>query len=235
MARSQLAIVGSALADDTRAEIVTLLMDGRAHTGSELARHVGVARSTASEHLSKLLDAGLVAVEPQGRHRYYRLASSDVAHLVELLGATVTPNPAPRPSAPAALAYARTCYDHLAGELAVQVYDHLVAAAHLHEDDDRLVLTLSGVELLASVGVDVEAIRSSRRPKARRCLDWTERRHHLAGAAGAALLDALLANRWVTPGPQPRSLRVTNAGREAIAEAFPPPQGMAPRFRSEGS
>jgi DNA-binding transcriptional ArsR family regulator len=217
MVRSHLSIIGSVLADDTRAEILTLLMDGRAHTGSELARHVGVAPSTTSEHLSKLLDAGLVAVEPQGRHRYFRLASSDIAQLLETLGANPTLTPAPRPSAPAALAFARTCYDHLAGELAVQLYDHLVAHAHLHEHDDRLALTPSGLELFERIGVDTQAIASSKRPKVRRCLDWTERRHHLAGAAGAALLDALLANRWVTQGPQPRSLRVTNTGNKAIS------------------
>jgi DNA-binding transcriptional ArsR family regulator len=220
MARSQLSVIGSALADDTRAEILTLLMDGRAHTGSELARHVGMARSTTSEHLSKLLDAGLVAVEPQGRHRYFRLASRDVAQLLEALGATPTPTAAPRPSTPAALAFARTCYDHLAGELAVQLYDHLVARAHVHEDGDRLALTPSGLELFETIGVDTQAMRSSKRPQVRRCLDWTERRHHLAGAAGAALLGALLANRWVTQGPQPRSLRVTNAGKKAFTGIF---------------
>ena len=230
MARSQLSAIGSVLADDTRAEILTSLMDGRAHTGGELARYVGVAPSTTSEHLSKLLDAGLVAVEPQGRHRYFRLASPDVAQLLETLGATPTPIAAPRPSAPAALAFARTCYDHLAGELAVQIFDHLVAQAHLHDSDERLVLTPSGLELFEKIGVDTQAIRSSRRPKVRRCVDWTERRHHLAGAAGAALLEALLANRWVIRGPQPRSLRVTSVGRTAIAGIFgPDPARTRPR------
>jgi DNA-binding transcriptional ArsR family regulator len=220
MARSQLSVIGSLLADDTRAEILTLLMDGRAHTGSELARHTGVAPSTASEHLSKLLDAGMIAVEAQGRHRYFRLASIEVADILETLGATPALTSAPRPRAPAALAYARTCYDHLAGELAVHVYDQLVAQGHLHETDDRLVLTSSGLELLDSIGVDTEALRSGKRPKARRCLDWTERRHHLAGAAGAGLLDALLANRWVAHDRQPRSLRVTSTGNKAITEIF---------------
>jgi DNA-binding transcriptional ArsR family regulator len=220
MARSRLSTIGSLLADETRAEILTLLMDGRAHTGSELARQVGVAASTTSEHLSKLLDAGMVAVEPQGRHRYFRLASTDVAELLETLGAAPTPTAAPRSSAPAALAFARTCYDHLAGELAVRLYDHLIARAHLHEVDDLLALTPSGLELFDSIGVDTQAIRSSKRPTVRRCMDWTERRHHLAGAAGAALLDALLANRWITRGPRPRSVRLTNAGNTAIATIF---------------
>jgi DNA-binding transcriptional ArsR family regulator len=220
MARSRLSTIGSLLADETRAEILTMLMDGRAHTGSELARQVGVAASTTSEHLSKLLDAGMVAVEPQGRHRYFRLASTDVAELLETLGAAPTPTAAPRSSAPAALTFARTCYDHLAGELAVRLYDHLIARAHLHEADDLLALTPSGLELFDSIGVDTQAIRSSKRPTVRRCMDWTERRHHLAGAAGAGLLDALLANRWVTRGPRPRSVRVTDAGKQAIATVF---------------
>jgi DNA-binding transcriptional ArsR family regulator len=232
VARSQLSALGAVLADDTRAEILTLLMDGRAHTGSELARHVGVVPSTASEHLSRLLDAGLVGVEPQGRHRYFRLASRDVAELLETLGATPALTAAPRPAAPAALAFARTCYDHFAGELAVRLYDHLVAQAHLHDADEGLALTPSGLRLFDSIGIDIEAIKSSQRCSVRRCLDWTERRHHLAGAAGAALLDALLANRWVTQGSQARSLRVTNAGRKALTTIFASPQpDLTPSLR----
>jgi DNA-binding transcriptional ArsR family regulator len=220
VARNHLATIASVLADDTRAETLTLLMGGRAHTGSELARQVGVAPSTISEHLSKLLEAGLVAVEPQGRHRYFRLASSDIAELLETLGANPALTAAPRPSAPAALAYARTCYDHLAGELAVRLYDHLLACAYLQEAEDRLTLTPSGLRFFDGIGVDTKAIRSSKRPKARRCMDWTERRHHLAGAAGAGFLNALLANRWVIQGPQPRSIRVTNVGKKAMTTIF---------------
>jgi DNA-binding transcriptional ArsR family regulator len=215
---AEIARLGSLLADQTRAEILCALMDGRAHTGSELARHVAVAPSTVSEHLSKLLDADIVAVEPQGRHRYWRLADPDIAQLLEGLGATTRPLAPPR--VPADLAHARTCYDHLAGELAVAIYDQLLAAGHLTDNNGQLVINPSGYELLASIGGDVTAIHDSKRPKARACLDWTQRRHHLAGAAGAAVLSALIDNDWVKRGNKPRSLRITNSGRARIRHAF---------------
>lgn len=218
MTKSQLAHIGALLADPTRAEILTALMDGRAHTGSELARYVGVAPSTTSEHLSKLVDAAMVTVEAQGRHRYFRLAGPDIAALLEALGATPTP-PSPA-TAPAGLTYARTCYDHLAGELAVAIYCQLIAAGHLVDDDHHLQLTHSGIELLGDVGVDIDAVHSSTRPNARSCLDWTERRHHLAGAAGAHLLDAMLTNRWLVRDRRPRSIRVTQTGRQEITTRF---------------
>jgi DNA-binding transcriptional ArsR family regulator len=213
-----LARVGALLADPSRAAILLALMDGRAHTGSELARHVGIAQSTASEHLSKLLDGRMVAVEAQGRHRYFRLADPSVAGLLETLGMTEVPGP-PTPRPPPALAYARTCYDHLAGELAVAIYDGLVAGGHL-VDGEYPALTSSGTSFLAGIGVDLESARSPGRPQARRCLDWTERRHHLAGTAGQALLDALLTNRWVVSGRR-REVRVTDRGRRELAHHFP--------------
>lgn len=213
-----LADFGSMLADATRAEVLCALMDGRAHTGSELARHVGVAPSTMSEHLSKLHDAGMVTVEPQGRHRYFRLANAELAEILESLGATATGPSGPR--APADLAHARTCYDHLAGALAVEIYSGLVAAGHLVEEPTHVALTPSGLELFASVGADLDAAAASKRPMARACLDWTQRRHHLAGSAGRALLDAFLADGWMRRGTRPRSLRVTELGRREIPRRF---------------
>lgn len=193
-------------------------MDGRAHTGSELSRHLGVAASTTSEHLSKLLDGGIVNVEAQGRHRYWRLADPRIAELLETFGAHAT---APSdPKVPADLAHARTCYDHLAGELAVQIYEQLVADDHLHLDDGHLEITATGFDLLATAGVDTEAIRRATRTKARPCLDWTQRRHHLAGAAGQELLVALRNNGWVQPGIRPRSIRISESGRTKIAQAL---------------
>ena len=180
----------------------------------------GVAASTASEHLSKLLDANMVAVEPQGRHRYWRLAGPEVAELLEALGASTVTSPPAGPNAPASLVHARTCYDHHAGELAVAIYDRLLTTGHLTDNDGHLSVTPGGMEFLASIGVDTNAISGSRRPKARSCLDWTQRRHHLAGAAGRALLDALFANRWIRRGNRPRSIRLTPAGRRAVAERF---------------
>ena len=213
-----IARLGALLADESRAEILCALMDGRAHTGSELSRHVGIAASTTSEHLSRLLDADIVTVEAQGRHRYWRLADPRVAELLETLGANAT-HPAD-PRAPADLAHARTCYDHLAGQLAVAIYEQLRADRHLVDVDGHLSISRSGYDLLAAVGADTDAIRSAKRVTARPCLDWTQRRHHLAGAAGQALLAACTANGWIQPGNRPRSMRVTEAGRTQIARAF---------------
>lgn len=229
MARTPLSALGSILADETRSEILCALMDGRAHTGGELARFVGVAPSTASEHLSKLLDAGLLAVEPQGRHRYFRLAGAEVAALLERIGTIEIPTtPLPPPRAPAALVYARTCYRHLAGTLAVQIYDGLLEAGHIEPFEDKLNLMPSGEILLHNLGVDVDDLRRPRQATVRPCLDWTQRRHHLAGRAANAMLDALFEHRWIVRDATARSIRVTNAGRAELFAFFDiPVEGQA--------
>lgn len=215
MHAESLVTVASALGVQARAGIVTALMDGTAHTGSELARHVGIAPSTASEHLGVLVDAGLVAVEAQGRHRYFRLADADVATLVESMVATA-PMPAPRPSA-GYLDIARTCYDHLAGELGVRVFDRLVEMGAVETDGDGAVLTGTGRDLLAGLGV--EPSTTSSRPAVRTCLDWTERRHHLGGTAGARLLSTMLARGWLRRSArEARRLDITAAGRRSLAD-----------------
>jgi DNA-binding transcriptional ArsR family regulator len=219
---SGLVRLGALLADPTRAEILGALMDGRAHTSSELARHVGVAVSTTSEHLGKLLDASLVRVEPQGRHRYWRLAGSPVAELLEAVEAkasAVMPPP-PRPRAPASLIRARSCYDHLAGELAVTIFDRLVADRHLVEADHGVEITPAGVERFASLGVDVAALRGTTRPLTRVCLDWTERKHHLGGSAGHALFESFQSKGWIRRGRRPRSIDIPEAGRATFHKTF---------------
>ena len=216
----ELVRIGSLLADPTRAQILVALMDGRARTGSELARHVGVAASTVSEHLGRLLDESMVRVEPQGRHRYWRLAGPSVAELLEALGANAAAIMPASPRAPASLTRVRTCYDHLAGELAVTIFDRLVADEHLVEVDDRLVITSAGTEYLASLGVDVAAIRNGNRPPARPCLDWTERTHHLGGSSGRALYESFQSRGWIRRGQRPRSVEVTSAGRIELHRRF---------------
>lgn len=215
---ASIARLGSLLADETRAEILCALMDGRAHTGSELSRHIGVSPSTISEHLSKLLDADIASVEAQGRHRYWRLADPSIAGLLESIGAHATRPSDPR--APADLVHARTCYDHLAGELAVKIYDQLIANRHLSDHNGQLTINPTGFDLFAALGVDIDAIRSAKRAKARPCLDWTQRRNHLAGAAGKELLAAFTANNWINPGNRPRSVRLSEIGRAKINNVF---------------
>lgn len=221
MAHNQLAVVGRMLSNDSRAEILSLLMGGKALTGGELSKCVGISPSTTSGHLAKLIDTNLVAVAAQGRHRYFRLASAEVAAMLEAIGATpVAASELPQAKAPAALLYARTCYDHLAGTLAVRIYDSLIDTAALIEHDDHVELTDAGAKSFAALGVDVDAARTAKRPTTRACLDWTERRHHLAGSAASGLLDALIAKKWVARARQPRAIRVSEAGRIGIFEHF---------------
>lgn len=220
MAAAELATIGTLIADRTRAEILCVLMDGRAHTGGELARHVDVSPSTASEHLSKLLDAALVCVEAQGRHRYFRLADQQTAEVLELLGAVSTPITPSRSRTAARLSYARSCYDHLAGEVAANIYDHLIDTKFLTVDDGHAKLTDAGHVFFDGLGVDVDATLASKRPTARPCLDWTERRNHLAGSLGAALFDTMLARKWIRRGSQPRSIQVTPRGTDAFDQHF---------------
>jgi DNA-binding transcriptional ArsR family regulator len=215
----RLSEVAAALAAPARATMVCLLLSGTAHTGRELARHVGVAPSTASEHLSQLLDAGLLAVEVQGRHRYYRLADAEVAALLERM-LTALPQPPttsalPGPRLPAGLAFARSCYDHLAGRLGVALHDRLVELDAVRIGPDTTTLTEGGVAVLSDMGVTV--VRERSRPLVRQCLDWSQRRHHLAGTVGARLLGTMIESRWLQRSTiRPRELRLSRAGRDGL-------------------
>ncbi|MGC1210790.1 MAG: helix-turn-helix domain-containing protein [Micromonospora sp.] len=211
------------LADATRATFCLALLDGRAWTASELARAAGVAPSTASEHLTRLVRGGLLVQERQGRHRYVRLADPSVAQLIEDLAGHAPGPPAPprtlrAASAGAALAYARTCYDHLAGRLGVLLYDALLTRGVL-DRTAGLAVTPAGLEWLARLEVPVEPLNAARRPLVRDCLDWTERRPHLAGALGAALCRRFLDLGWTVRGTG-RAVRLTPGGAPALAAAL---------------
>ncbi|MFF4397858.1 ArsR/SmtB family transcription factor [Streptomyces sp. NPDC001480] len=215
-----LAALAGLIADETRAACLLALLDGRAWTAGELARHAGVAASTLSEHLSKLVAGGLLAEERQGRHRYVRLAGTRVAQLVEDLAAQVTPA-ARRPhtlreaGAGSAMARGRTCYDHLAGRLGIAVTDALTARGLLQQETG-FALTDASLEWFGSVGIGLE--RGGRRPLARACLDWTERRPHLAGVAGAALCRHTLDAGWCVRIGSERAVKVTPSGERALSE-----------------
>lgn len=212
--------IAALLADPTRATFCTALLDGRAWTASELARHAGVSPSTASEHLTRLISGGLLAGERQGRHRYVRLANPAAAALIEDLASYAPDAPAPRSlresARTGAEARARTCYDHLAGTLGVALTDAMTDRGFLTHDQG-LAITEAGLASLTEAGVDLTS-RSRSRPMVRPCLDWTERRIHLAGVVGAALCDWALGRRFVEPIGSGRALRVTPAGRTAFHE-----------------
>ncbi|MFC4147584.1 ArsR/SmtB family transcription factor [Micromonospora mangrovi] len=218
-----LASLAALLADGTRASFCLALLDGRAWTAGELARAAGVAPSTASDHLTRLVHGGLLVEQRQGRHRYVRLAGPAVAQLIEDLAGHAPAPPTPPAtlravSAGAALAYARTCYDHLAGRLGVLLHDALLDRGLL-DRAGGLALTPAGVEWLAGIGVPVAPLRAARRPLVRDCLDWTERRPHLAGALGAALCRRFLDLGWTVRGTG-RAVRLSPAGGPALAAAL---------------
>jgi DNA-binding transcriptional ArsR family regulator len=217
-----LAAGASAIADPARAAMLDALMGGAPRSAGALAREAGVAPSTASHHLGRLLDAGLIVVEPDGRRRAFRLAGPQVARVLEAL-ALVSPPRAPRTLRRHARAQAeraaRTCYDHLAGVLGVAVCDALLAAGAIAPDGERAYALGPGADhAFGALGVALPA--PARRAYARPCLDWSERRPHLAGALGAAVAETLLSRQWVTRLHGTRALRITEAGRTGLRQAL---------------
>jgi DNA-binding transcriptional ArsR family regulator len=212
--------IGALLADPGRAAMLWSLMDGSARPAGELTLIAGLSPSAASGHLAKLAESGLLALEVRGRHRYYRIATPEIATAIEALAhlaqATAPARPAPvaARTVPLDMRYARTCYDHMAGELAVRVFDHLLARKWLVDEGGNVEATDEGTAVLGGFGIDVGAQRSRKRRFACTCLDWSERRAHLGGALGAALLDHWREHRWVEHAEKPRVLRITPAGRE---------------------
>ena len=213
-----LASTAALIADPARAAMLAALLDGRSLPSGELARVSGVSAQSASMHLSQLVDGGFVTVKQQGRHRYYAIARPEVAHAIESLGVISTSEKSKPAMSDQTLRYARTCYDHLAGELAVQLTDKFETDGLLVSSGDRdYKLTQRGENFFGKWNIEVEALRQSRRHFARRCLDWTERRDHLAGSLGAAVCDKFLASGWVTRDKHSRAVHVSLAGRRELS------------------
>jgi len=218
---ADVAALGRLLAAPARAAMLDALFDGDAWSVGDLARAARVSTSTASEHLDQLRKGGLVAAARNGRYRLYRLASPEVAHALECLGALAPPLAArglAEDSRNEALRLGRTCYDHLAGRLGVAVTEALVDRGHLLDAADGFAPTAAGERALASIGVAVEDLRRARRPISRSCLDWSERRPHLAGALGAALLGRLEAVSGLERLNGSRAVRLRPRGRVLFAE-----------------
>lgn len=218
--QADIALLGALLADDARASMVLTLLGGDAIPAGELARRAGVSPSGASAHLKRLREGGLVTQESVGRHRYFRLASPELAEALESLARVAPVRPASsfrESESTRALKHARTCYDHLAGELGVAVADALVDRGVLTRTDEAFAVTDAGTTWLASLGIDVEEVAASRRSFARACLDWSERRPHLAGSLGAAVADAFFARKWIRRLPGGRAVAVTPDGRAWLA------------------
>jgi DNA-binding transcriptional ArsR family regulator len=219
--------IAAAIGDPVRAEMLTALMGGRALTATELATHTGITKQTGSTHLRRLLDAKLIAMHAQGRHRYFAIANEDVAQLIERMtgiaanASTVGFRTGPREPA---LRKARVCYDHLAGELAVAMYDRFTQARWLRSEQDLLSLTEPGEAAVDRFGVDLEHVRTQRRVLCRSCMDWSERRNHLAGALGAAILERILERGWAKRERASRLIIFRPSGERAFQQAFGMPR-----------
>ena len=236
---ADIAALGSLIADPARCKVLLALDDGRALPASVLADEAGVSRPTASSHLTKLTDAGLLTVERHGRHRYYRLAGPDVGELLEQLVRLAPARPVRslrEGTSAARLRNARTCYDHLAGRLGVEIMTSLLERGVLTGGDGRYdpardardalsrpghdvryQLTDTGRVFLTEIGVELP---SGRRPLVRYCIDWSEQRHHVGGALGRAILDRFVEARWVKRVPRGRAVTVTDDGRSVLADWF---------------
>lgn len=217
-----IAALAALLGDPARANMLAALMSGKALAAGELADEAGVTAQTASGHLKRLIDARLLVVEIQGRHRYYRLAGPDVAEALESLETlaartgSMRTRPGPRDQA---LREARRCYDHLAGAAGVALHDALVAQGLVVLGPEGVTLSQAGRARFAAEGIDLPALEARNRPLCRTCIDWSERRPHLAGALGAALMAMILARGWAKLDPTSRAVRFTDTGR-ARFEAF---------------
>lgn len=208
-----IASIAALVADPTRATMLTVLMDGRAHTATELALEAGVTASTASSHLSRLTAGRLVSIARQGRHRYFRIPDPSIAAAIEGL-MNIAPRaartrPGPRDEK---LRFARVCYDHLAGEAGVRLLEALRARDLVSGADDEMRMTEGGAEWCDRVGIDRATLSATRRKVCRSCLDWSERRTHLAGSLGAAILDRLLALRYAHRERDSRIVTFSRAG-----------------------
>lgn len=227
-----IAAIAAMVGDPARANMLTALLNGDAYTASELSLEAGVTKQTASSHLSKLVDGGLIAVEAQGRHRYYRLADADVAGLLETLMGVAARAKAlrtrPGPKEPQ-MRHARVCYDHLAGDLGVGLFDAFKKNKWILPGPEKtFALTKLGRIKVQTFGVDIEDLEQGARPLCRACLDWSVRRHHLAGALGAAILDEVFERGWATQKRGSRVLEFTRIGEAGLRRVFafaetPPP------------
>lgn len=220
---STISSIAALIGDPARANILSALMAGKALTAGELAFCAHVTPQTASGHLAKLLDGQLVAVEKQGRHRYFRLASPAVAEAFESLSGLAAAGPArQRSTGPkdVSMRRARTCYDHMAGGLAVAITDSLVGRGLVVIEDRSGMITEDGSRFLSDIGIALKARTGSTRPLCRACLDWSERRMHLGGQLGASLLTKSLENNWVRSANDDRALTITRDGEQAFHKIF---------------
>ncbi len=210
-----IAYIAALIGDPARAKILTALLSGKALTATELAAEAGVTLQTTSSHLSKLVQGDLLRVLKQGRHKYFSLANDDVAHVLEgIMGLAAGAGHLRVRTGPKdmALRHARVCYSHLAGHMGIRLYDSLVASGYIHLECEELKLTDEGVKFAQDFGIDIDALRTKPVPLCRQCLDWSERRSHLAGSLGRAFLSRFEALGWVKRDQKTRIVKFLPTG-----------------------
>jgi DNA-binding transcriptional ArsR family regulator len=215
--------IASLIGEKSRAIMLWSLLDGRAYTATELAMAADISFQSASNHLSQLLNAGLLRSEKQGRHKYYRFPNERVAQAIENIAGLLPVASSTRVVIPAqqvGIKYARTCYDHLAGCVGVQLTQSLLKNKWLIAYDDRYEISGSGRQKFEKLGIDITATQKQNRKFAYPCLDWSERNHHLGGALGAALLDSMIVRDWVRKVKHSRELLVTGKGKKELDRLF---------------
>ena len=218
-----IALLGSLIGDPARANILTALMNGKALTATELASEAGVTLQTTSSHLKKLEDVGLLKQRKQGRHRYFALFDEDVGSVLEsLMGLAAKRGLVRTRTGPKdeALRKARICYNHLAGDLGVKIYDSMVASGHLIERNDNIELTESGATFVKELGIDLTTVSKSRRPLCKSCLDWSSRRTHLAGSLGTAFLEHFYKAGWAKRIDGSRVIEFSASGEKKLHQVF---------------
>ena len=208
------------LCEPTRARMLWNLLDGRAYTAGELALAAGISPSAASNHLARLTEAGMLKAEVQGRHRYYSFSDPDVAYVAEALASLAGhPSPKNHPSTtiiPGGVKYCRTCYDHLAGYVSIKLVEAMQQKKFLKTEDKKFIVTEKGWEWMEGFGIYKKDFASNRRPLTRQCLDWSERKPHLAGQLGAVLLHKMFERKWFRRVAFSRELVVTPRGRQEL-------------------
>ncbi len=218
-----IALLGSLIGDPARANMLIALMSGKALTASELAAEAGITMQTASTHLKKLEEADLLSLRKQGRHKYFTLADDEVGSILEALMGLAAKRGLMRtrtgPKDPA-LRKARVCYNHLAGELGVQLFDNLIAQGLLVSRDDHIDLTPGGILSVEKFGIDLASLKGSRRPLCKSCLDWSARRSHLAGSLGEAFLNRFFDLGWASRNEGSRVIKFTSRGELQIQNLF---------------
>jgi DNA-binding transcriptional ArsR family regulator len=228
--------VARSLASPARSAMIARLLDGRAMTAGELARAAGILPPAASEHLAQLAAAGLVVMTAEGRRRYFRIANATTAEALEALAHICPRKPARSLTASiedAAQSNARMCYDHLAGKLGVDILDALLDLCWLLPATPGLDVTQKGSAGFRNMGIDTDALKGQRRALTRSCLDWTERRPHLAGALGASIATACLDHQWIQRRPRQRGLDITPAGSSALSDLLDIQVGVVRRTTEE--